>query len=259
MRILAVMAVLLSALAGPASSSEEAPPAGQLTRELLRHMGAVVEDCPQSELDRFPGHVVVCAAYPRTFSFFKLDWESTLERYELPVHPKPLIAWTKRSGRYVREYDADGTKITVNFQDVSGRLLVAFIPPSNPDDEEIPEEPAPASARQLGARDEEAVKVAGFGGVTLPQVILDTVVEPETPRRLLDAERDGWVLLSIVVQKDGTVRDIKVLRADPQGWGLEEAASEVVAQWRYQPALLHDEPVNAQHTVRIRFERPDPS
>ena len=250
-------ALLLAITTVSFGSSAADPPAGELTRELLRLMGARIESCAPSVLEQFPDHVVVCAVYPKTFSFFKLDWESNVARHELPAHPTPVTPWTKREGGYVREYDAEGTKVTVRFHDVSGRLLVAFIPPDTGDEEELPDAPAPA--RELGSAEEKSPKVAGFGGVTLPELIPESRVDPDFPGRLSRAEMDGWVLLSVIVHRDGSVSDVTVLRAQPAGWGLEEAATKAVQQWRYQPALFEGKPVTVQHTIRVRFERPDPA
>ena len=89
----------------------------------------------------------------------------------------------------------------------------------------------------------------------MPQVIPETRVQPDFPGRLSKAEKDGWVLLSVIVHRDGTLSDVMVLRAQPAGWGLEEAATKAVEQWRYEPALYQGKPVTVQHTIRVRFER----
>ena len=50
------------------------------------------------------------------------------------------------------------------------------------------------------------------------------------------ARLQGTVILQVIIQPDGTVSDIKTLRA--QSMGLTEAAIAAVRQWRYQPAKL---------------------
>src|SRR5262249_49790094 len=58
------------------------------------------------------------------------------------------------------------------------------------------------------------------GGVSAPQVIFNP--QPEYSEQARKAKYQGVVMLSIVVQRDGTVRDVKVLQ--PLGLGLDEKA-----------------------------------
>jgi len=74
-------------------------------------------------------------------------------------------------------------------------------------------------------------------------------VYPEAARK---ARREGLVILEMIVERDGTVGALRVLR-DGVGFGAGEAALATVQQWRYQPARLNDRPVAVIMTVTVSF------
>lgn len=86
-------------------------------------------------------------------------------------------------------------------------------------------------------------------GDVMPPRLLEKV-PPEYPPEARAAGIEGKVVLEAVIGKDGTVRDIKVLRSIPQ---LDGAALRALRQWRYDPATLHGEPVDVFFTVIIEF------
>jgi protein TonB len=77
---------------------------------------------------------------------------------------------------------------------------------------------------------------------------------PDYPDAAADAGIEGFVLLAVVVAPDGVVVDVKVLKAEPPGWGFEEAAVEAVKKWRYKP------PGHEVHfQIRVEFTlQPEP-
>ena len=62
----------------------------------------------------------------------------------------------------------------------------------------------------------------------------------------------GDVVLEIVVRRDGSVGDIKVLRG--LGWGLDERAEQAVSQWRFTPAQRQGTPVDVIVEVAVEFK-----
>ena len=66
------------------------------------------------------------------------------------------------------------------------------------------------------------------------------------------ANLSGEVVLEIVVRRDGTVGDIKVLRR--LGLGLEQRAIDAVRQWRFAPARLKGTPVDVVVEVGVDFK-----
>jgi len=76
-------------------------------------------------------------------------------------------------------------------------------------------------------------------------------VDPEYPELAARARVQGAVLLEATIAKDGSVKDVKVLRGLPLG--LDEAAMDAVSQWRYKPTLLDGRPVEVLLTVVVNF------
>jgi len=93
----------------------------------------------------------------------------------------------------------------------------------------------------------------GIGGVTEPELIAETKVEPEFPDMARRVRMQGLVILQVVVRKDGTVGDIKVLKVPAANLGFSDAAVAAVGQWRYRPAMQNGRPVDVFMTVRVNF------
>ncbi|RMG43562.1 MAG: energy transducer TonB [Acidobacteria bacterium] len=93
----------------------------------------------------------------------------------------------------------------------------------------------------------------GIGGVTSPELIPETKVEPEYPELARKARIEGKVILRAVIRKDGTVGDIEVLRAPMPDLGFTEAAIAAVRQWRYRPGVQNGRPVDVYLTVTVNF------
>lgn len=78
-------------------------------------------------------------------------------------------------------------------------------------------------------------------------------VQPIYPSEARRKEINGKVILRFVVDRDGHVSDVRVVRAEPEGI-FEEKAVEAVRKWRFKPGQYSGEPVNSRVTVPIRFE-----
>ena len=63
----------------------------------------------------------------------------------------------------------------------------------------------------------------------------------------------GRVLLRVLVKPDGTVGQLKVEDAEPEGV-FEEAALDAVTDWTFEPGRYHGTPVPAWIRVPVRFE-----
>jgi len=88
------------------------------------------------------------------------------------------------------------------------------------------------------------------GKIRSPQKIVD--VAPIYPPIALASGIEGVVILETVIEADGSVRDVHVLRSIPL---LDAAAVEAVRQWRFTPTLLNGEPVPVVMTVTVAFRR----
>jgi protein TonB len=99
------------------------------------------------------------------------------------------------------------------------------------------------------------VASAGGGPVNLPEDAdppepFEENAAPEYPEAARATGEEAQVVLKIVVQVDGTVGAIKVMKGDDPF--LTEAL-EKVKTWRYEPAQLDGEPIAVFKIVNIKF------
>jgi TonB family protein len=87
------------------------------------------------------------------------------------------------------------------------------------------------------------------GGVSAPVILYQP--EPEYSDEARKAKWQGLVLLSVVVDERGLVRDIVILRS--LGLGLDEKAIEAVQRWRFRPGRMNGAPVAVRATVEVTF------
>jgi TonB family protein len=65
------------------------------------------------------------------------------------------------------------------------------------------------------------------------------------------ANLEGVVDLEIVIRRDGSVGDVRVMKG--LGLGLNEQAIQAVRQWRFAPARLKGAPVDVIVEVSVEF------
>jgi TonB family protein len=94
---------------------------------------------------------------------------------------------------------------------------------------------------------------AGIGGVTYPELIPESRVQPRYPEIARKAKVAGRVILQAIVRRDGSVGDIQVLSSPGKRFGFDEAAIAAVRQWRYKPGLQNGKPVDVYWTVVVDF------
>jgi TonB family protein len=86
-------------------------------------------------------------------------------------------------------------------------------------------------------------------GVSTPS--LSRKVEPEYSEAGRRLRAQGRVMLYMVVQPDGTARDLRVLTS--MGYGLDEKAMEAVRKWRFDPSMKDGQPVPVAAQVDVGF------
>lgn len=99
-----------------------------------------------------------------------------------------------------------------------------------------------------GDKDKSAVLQVG-SGVTPPRQLYRP--NPEYSAEARRVGHEGVCVLSLVVDREGLPRDIKVTRA--LGLGLDEQAIAAVRQWTFSPALKNGEPVAVFINVEVAF------
>lgn len=98
---------------------------------------------------------------------------------------------------------------------------------------------------------EGTIVFAGTCGVSNPEIIPESKVVPDYPRKLRRKKIEGRVILQAVVSMDGSVRDIVPVKSANSEF--TEAAIAAVEKWRYKPALKGGSPVDARFTIVVDF------
>jgi TonB family protein len=88
-------------------------------------------------------------------------------------------------------------------------------------------------------------------GVLTPRLIHE--VKPQYTAQAMRAKIQGEVLLECIVQTDGSVGKITVVRSLDSTFGLDQEAIKAARQWRFAPGTRFGEPVNVLVTIAIAF------
>ena len=86
---------------------------------------------------------------------------------------------------------------------------------------------------------------------TLPALLKEAAVS--WPRAALYSRRRGVIILQATVNAAGRVEEVKVLRADHQGFGIPEAAIEAVQKYLFKPGTKDGINVKTYATVTIPY------
>lgn len=79
-------------------------------------------------------------------------------------------------------------------------------------------------------------------------------VSPVYPRRALSRGIEGYVIVEFTVTKQGTVRDPKVLKAEPESI-FDRAAMDAAKKFKYKPRIVNGEAVEVAGVQnRITFQ-----
>lgn len=125
-----------------------------------------------------------------------------------------------------------------------GLAVVCTLPAVRAADSQ-PAEPAQAGAEQIVETVVEEI--------IPPQVIIKSQIAPDYPPAALAARFEGVVVLELMVLKDGTVGDTKVVKCSHPNIGFEQAAIEATKKWRFEAALKEGEPIDYASTFRVNF------
>jgi TonB family protein len=87
----------------------------------------------------------------------------------------------------------------------------------------------------------------------LSQKLLLQKVQPSYPEQALRAGVQGPVVLQAWIARDGTIRDLKLVRGYLV---LGQAAYQAVKQWRYKPYLQNGRAVEAETYITVNFKLP---
>jgi len=76
---------------------------------------------------------------------------------------------------------------------------------------------------------------------------------PVFPPRARSRGIEGYVIFSLLIGVTGDIEQIKVIESSPEGV-FEEAATQGISQWRFEPALYQGQAVRSWAKQRIRFD-----
>jgi len=76
-------------------------------------------------------------------------------------------------------------------------------------------------------------------------------VAPVYPASAAQGHIFGAVELRVMIGKDGAVQSVNVISGHPL---LVQSASDAVKQWRYQPTLVNNQPVEVETTVTVEYK-----
>ena len=102
------------------------------------------------------------------------------------------------------------------------------------------------------------VLVPGVEGVTAPRVIKE--VKANYTGEAMRARIQGVAVLECVVEMDGRVGPVRIVRSLDAVHGLDEEAIRTLRQWRFTPAMKEGVPVRVAVKVELSFtirNRPD--
>ena len=75
-------------------------------------------------------------------------------------------------------------------------------------------------------------------------------VQPVYPLLARQARIEGTVVLRAIISREGRIENLQVLSGHPV---LVPAAIDAVRQWRYQPYILNDQPVEVETQITVKF------
>jgi protein TonB len=105
---------------------------------------------------------------------------------------------------------------------------------------DIPEGPPPSEP-------EGPIHVGG--DVAAPNKI--SAPQPQYTEIARKARIQGVVIVQAIINKQGNVTDVKVLKGRPRG--RDQAAVEAIRKWRFEPATLNGKPVDVDYTLTVNF------
>jgi TonB family protein len=107
--------------------------------------------------------------------------------------------------------------------------------------------PGSVTVPQPPLRQEEAIPYRS--DMTRPQIVYR--VTPQYTENARRARLEGTVIVQAVIDETGRVLDVQVLKTLPMG--LDVAAAQAVAQWRFTPATFNGRPLKVIYTLTVNF------
>jgi protein TonB len=144
----------------------------------------------------------------------------------------------------VIQWEFEPTLLNGQPMPVTYNVTVAFTLAAPPP----PPLPPPPAAQTSTPDDWPADAVRVGGAVPAPRKL--TNVAPVYPQNAKAAQVEGVVIVRVLIERDGRVGDTQILRSIPL---LDQAATDAVSQWTFEPTLLNGQPVPLIYNVTVTF------
>lgn len=113
-------------------------------------------------------------------------------------------------------------------------------PPAAPSTPAKPGQPwPPAGVSRIG------------GGTTAPRVLKES--RPRYTREAREAQIQGDLTIEAIVEKDGTVGEVRVARSLDKVFGLDQQAVDAVKTWKFEPGKKDGVAVPVMVEIEITF------
>jgi TonB family protein len=217
--------------AGPPAGGGHAPEGifisiGNSTRPATAS-GSSIASASRGAADSFPSRPVPRVIIPRRDSNApRLNSESALENPKLDEPPEKVLGSKRVYTLHVN---------MPNLTSASGSWVLNF---AELDEMDVAPYPKPVASDLAGP-------------VPLHKV------DPKYPPELRTAHVEGEVILYAIIRKDGTVDSIQLVHGVETR--LDANAMEALAQWKFQPAEKHGEPIDLEAVVHIPFRSRAPA
>lgn len=91
------------------------------------------------------------------------------------------------------------------------------------------------------------------GGAGTGDLVPMVRITPQYPREAARDGVQGSVLFELVVNPDGTVKQARIIKAEPRGY-FERAATGVIYKWKFKPKMEDGKPVESKATYLMEFK-----
>ena len=109
------------------------------------------------------------------------------------------------------------------------------------------------TAGDVGYMDNEIPPDTVFIAYEYPPMALDINPLPAYPEMAYISGVSGKVVMNVYVDKQGNVRQWKLMSVNPAGLGFDEEVEKVISKWRFTPAIQQDKPVGVWMAIPFKF------
>ena len=197
---------------------------------------------------RTPRHAVVIYAFPGagddvaySVTISELPGENLLTSVQLRA---------KAGAAVEKQVDVDGQQVSIHLAP-AGNVMAYKVEIRKGDvTDSIQSAGATPSARTMYAPGDPPLRVGG--PVKAPVVI--NRVEPIYTSLARKSRVSGIVILEVIIDHTGVVKDAQVLK--PLPYGLDQAALDAVKQWTFRPGTLNGQAIDVIFNLTINFRVP---